>query len=114
MTTDDIDRILSSEPSLEPSSGFLRAVMQSVHQEAEAAATPPLPFPWGRFAIGLAACLLLAAAGTLLAPQLEAWLPTVAAPFAPIRTVAPELGYAGLALIGGLAIARLPRLVARG
>jgi hypothetical protein len=114
VTTDEIDRILSSEPGLEPSSGFVRAVMQSVHLEAEAAATPPLRFPWGRFAFGLAACLVLAAAGTLLAPQIEAWLPAVAAPFAPIGTVAPELGYAALALIASLTIARLPRLFARG
>ncbi|MDR3774049.1 MAG: hypothetical protein P4L26_11910, partial [Terracidiphilus sp.] len=39
-----VDRILSSEEAFVPSSGFLAAVMDRVEQEA--AAPPPIPFPW--------------------------------------------------------------------
>lgn len=55
MKDEPIDRILSSEETLFPSSGFAAAVMQRVREEA---ATPaPLPFPWKRAAFGsLVAC----------------------------------------------------------
>ncbi|HEY1766382.1 MAG TPA: hypothetical protein VGG26_01935 [Terracidiphilus sp.] len=39
-----IDHILASDDELIPSSGFLSAVMDRVYQEA--AAPPPIPFPW--------------------------------------------------------------------
>lgn len=39
-----IDRILASDDELVPSSGFLAAVMDRVREEA--AAPPPIPFPW--------------------------------------------------------------------
>jgi hypothetical protein len=39
-----IDRILASDDELVPSSGFLSAVMDRVREEA--AAPPPIPFPW--------------------------------------------------------------------
>jgi hypothetical protein len=44
--TDDLDRILSGEDSLEPSAGFAAAVMTTVRGQAEApppAASPPQP-----------------------------------------------------------------------
>lgn len=40
----EIDRILSADEQLIPSSGFLSAVMERVHEEASA--PPPIPFPW--------------------------------------------------------------------
>ncbi len=43
---DAIDQILSTDEQLVPSSGFLAAVMERVHEEA--AAPPPFPFPWKR------------------------------------------------------------------
>jgi hypothetical protein len=46
-----IDRILSSEEPLIPSSGFLASVMESVREEA--AAPQPIPFPWTRFIPGI-------------------------------------------------------------
>ena len=52
-----IDRILASEEELVPSSGFLAAVMERVREEA--AAPPPIPFPWRRALPGI----LLAAGG---------------------------------------------------
>jgi hypothetical protein len=44
--TEAIDRILSADEQLVPSSGFLSGVMELVHEEA--AAPPPIPFPWKR------------------------------------------------------------------
>lgn len=52
-----IDRILSSEEPLIPSSGFLASVMESVREEA--AAPRPIPFPWKRCIPG---CVVVAGA----------------------------------------------------
>lgn len=41
-----LDAILNSEEAILPSSGFAAAVMQRVREEA--AAPPPIPFPWKR------------------------------------------------------------------
>lgn len=46
-----IDRILAAEDQLVPSSGFLASVMERIHEEA--AAPPPIPFPWKRAVPGL-------------------------------------------------------------
>jgi hypothetical protein len=108
VTTDELDRILSSADSLEPSAGFTAAVMGTVRERA--AEPPPLPFPWGRFAAGLAACVLLAASGSLLLLRLESPLGALAAP---LSAVAPELGYAALALLASGVTARLPRALVR-
>jgi hypothetical protein len=48
----DLDRILSEEEIL-PSSGFTASVMDAVRREA--AAPPPIPFPWKRALPGLVA-----------------------------------------------------------
>ncbi len=53
-----IDRILATEEELAPSSGFLASVMERVQEEA--AAPPPIPFPWFRALPGI-----LLAAGVL-------------------------------------------------
>ena len=43
---DDLDRMLSSDGDIVPSSGFANSVMDAVRREA---ATPPaIPFPWKR------------------------------------------------------------------
>jgi hypothetical protein len=52
MTTEKINKILAGEEELIPSSGFLSSVMQRI--EDEAAAPPPIPFPWRRFVPGVA------------------------------------------------------------
>lgn len=108
MTPDDIDRILSSEDVLEPSSGFAGNVMEAVRREAAAPATPA--FPWVRFAIGLAASGGMAAAGGVLLLRAG---PMLAAALAPLAAVAPELTYAAAALLAGLAFLSLQRLVSR-
>jgi hypothetical protein len=47
----EIDHILATEEELIPSSGFLASVMERV--EEEAAAPPPIPFPWKRAVPGI-------------------------------------------------------------
>jgi hypothetical protein len=48
---DPIDRVLSTDEQLVPSSGFASAVMERVREEA--AAPPPIPFPWRRALPGI-------------------------------------------------------------
>ncbi|HKM46375.1 MAG TPA: hypothetical protein VJX69_02245 [Terriglobales bacterium] len=50
---DEIDRILSREDEILPSSGFAVSVMDAVRREA--AAPLPIPFPWKRAMPGLVA-----------------------------------------------------------
>jgi hypothetical protein len=52
---DDIDRVLSNEDSIVPSSGFAASVMEAVQREAET--PPPIPFPWKRALPGLVSCV---------------------------------------------------------
>ncbi len=51
MTDERMDGILAAEEELVPSSGFLSSVMERVREEA--AAPPPIPFPWKRALPGL-------------------------------------------------------------
>jgi hypothetical protein len=51
VSSDDIDRVLSNEDSIVPSSGFAASVMEAVRREAETPA--PIPFPWKRALPGL-------------------------------------------------------------
>ena len=53
MRHDELDRILSEENDLTPSSGFLESVMETVRSDASA--PPPIPFPWKRAWPGVAA-----------------------------------------------------------
>ena len=55
----EIDRVLSREDEILPSSGFAASVMDAVRREAVAPA--PIPFPWKRALPGLlaAACALI-------------------------------------------------------
>jgi hypothetical protein len=50
----DLDRILSGDDDVVPSSAFVSDVMAAVRREASTPA--PLPFPWRRVAPGLAIC----------------------------------------------------------
>lgn len=45
MEPEELDRVLSGEADIVPSSGFVASVMEAVTTEATA---PPLPFPWKR------------------------------------------------------------------
>jgi hypothetical protein len=53
MRNEDLDRILSGEQDIVPSSGFVASVMDAVRNEAST--PPPIPFPWKRALPGLAA-----------------------------------------------------------
>ena len=53
MIEDELERILSAEEDIVPSSGFVALVMEAVHREA--AATAPIPFPWKRALPGFGA-----------------------------------------------------------
>lgn len=59
MNNDSLDRILSHEENIVPSSGFVSSVVDAVNQEA--ATPPPIRFPWKPAVPGLVACLALAA-----------------------------------------------------
>jgi hypothetical protein len=62
--TDDFERALLGDDEIAPSSGFTETVMRAV--TAEAAAPPPLPFPW------LSALPIFAAAAIALGSALIA------------------------------------------
>jgi hypothetical protein len=85
---EEIDRILSREDEILPSSGFAISVMDAVRREA--AAPPPIPFPWkralpGLVVAGLALVLVLVAGIAAIAqlmrtsttPQFSISLPSV-------------------------------------
>jgi len=65
MKDHELDRILSTQEDLVPSSGFVKNVMDAVRQEA--AAPPPIPFPWRRALPGLILCVLAVVAGGVIA-----------------------------------------------
>jgi len=71
---DEIDRILSREDEILPSSGFAVSVMDAVRREA--AAPAPIPFPWKRALPGLvvagSALLLVLVAGIVAITRLSA------------------------------------------
>ena len=59
MSEEELDQILSKEQEIVPSSGFVVSVMNAVRREA--AAPPPIAFPWKRAMPGLfSAALALA------------------------------------------------------
>lgn len=100
----ELDRVLLSDEALVPSSGFAAAVMERVQ---EAAAEPPLAFPWLRAAIGAAACIVWAASGAALVATLDpSTLREVAASF---EANASELGYAAAAIVASVGVLRLWR-----
>ena len=57
MGQDDLDRMLSREEDIVPSSSFVSSVMDAVRWEAST--TPPIAFPWKWALPGLAAWTIL-------------------------------------------------------
>lgn len=104
---DDLDRILATDDVIEPSSGFADTVKIAIASDAEVRA---LPFPWGRWVIGVAACLVLAAAGsTLLLSAMQA----ARSVLQPLSSAPPAFAYAALAVAGSAAVALLPAWLRR-
>ncbi|HEY6303406.1 MAG TPA: hypothetical protein VIX14_10105 [Terriglobales bacterium] len=96
---DRINRILSREDEILPSSGFAVSVMDAVRREA--AAPPPIPFPWKRAVPGmvvasLAAVLVLAegvvAIGQLGRTSTSAQFPT----FLSLPSLMPIIFHGGM------------------
>ena len=69
---EEIERILSREDGILPSSGFAVSVMDAVRREA--AVPPPIPFPWKRalpgLVVGAFAVALVLVAGVVALTQL--------------------------------------------
>jgi hypothetical protein len=121
MRHDDIDRILSREESILPSSGFASSVMEAVRHEASA--PPPIPFPWKRAWPGMAvaaltlACVVVVALtqwgrGTT-APALPAAWQAVLAPILKV-VMSAGMSWSALALLLALASVTLSMRLASG
>ena len=72
IANEEIERILSREDEILPSSGFAVSVMDAVRREA--AVPPPIPFPWKRalpgLVVGAFAVALVLVAGVVALAQL--------------------------------------------
>ncbi len=55
MNQEDLDRMLSRQENIVPSSGFVGGVMDAIER---ATSTPPIPFPWKQALPGLVACII--------------------------------------------------------
>jgi hypothetical protein len=71
---DDLDRLLSSDDALVPSSGFASSVMEAVRHAADE--PPPLHFPWWRFIVGVLGCIVWAGAAISVLGELDLARPT--------------------------------------
>lgn len=101
-----VDEILANEEELAPTSGFLAAVMERVHEEARMPA--PIPFPWKRALPGFVlAVLVFGWAGVeLVRLAVPAFKQTswVAPHFAPnLSHPMQQVGWVALALATSLA-----------
>ncbi len=120
MRNDDLDRILSREEEITPSSGFAASVMDAVRAEAS---VPPIPFPWKRALPGLAALgfslvwLLIAAIKQLgeqaAAPPIKETLSSMLAPLL-ASPMSVAVGWTIVALLLTLACVKLSIHLAGG
>lgn len=110
MTSDDLDRILLSSDTVQPSSAFTKTVMAAVHREAVELPRPS--FPWMRFGIGVFACSVMAASATALLTGVQATA-TIADVAGPVAAVAPELSYGAAVILVGLGVSAIPRALSR-
>ena len=111
MRHDEIDRILSEEEDIIPSSDFVPVVMDAVLREATT--PPPIPFPWKRGLAGLAASILVLVLFLVVAP------PVPAADFSALVTIleaatAIEASWIVLALLLSFASVTLSMRLAGG
>ena len=111
MMPDELDEILRSDETIEPSPGFVSAVMRAVYRES--AEPPPLHFPWCRFGIGIAACALMTGSAGALWSRVEVSAPRVLIHLASLNSVLPQLAYATATILITLVLLSLPRLTGR-
>ena len=124
MNDAEIDPVLSGQDELLPSAGFAASVMDAVRREA--AAPPPIPFPWKRALAGLALAVvalgLLAALGVFtitqhtggsIAPQTAGNLPWNLAQGLPEKIKTAAL-WTALALLATLVTVKLSMRLAAG
>ena len=92
---EEIDRVLSLKDEILPSSGFAVSVMEAVRREA--AAPPPIPFPWKRALPGLVvagfALALVLVAGVVAITQRASTTPQFSAP---LPFVMPPIFHGGI------------------
>lgn len=125
MKHDEIDRILSREDEILPSSGFAVSVMDAVRREA--AAPPPIPFPWKRAIPGLVAAgvvLVLVLVGGVVAvgqlgraasPDLSLAFPFLSSStFGLQRSLGSATIWTALALVASLISVKLSMRLASG
>ena len=117
---DELDRILSVDADVVPSSGFARSVMDAVRRDATT--PPPIAFPWMRalplICAAVVAVILVVANGVLLAgdtarpPVPDAWMAAAAAIASALARIDVQwLAFALMATIASVALAqRLNRL----
>jgi hypothetical protein len=86
-STPHIDNILATEDALIPSSGFLASVMERVREEA--AAPPPIPFPWKRTIPGVV--FIIGALAWIILELIRRGLPTVSSPQLIIPQITPAI-----------------------
>ena len=117
MNPDRLDQILAAENELLPSCGFLSGVMDRVREEA--AAPPPIPFPWRRALPGLllfVAVLVWAVVSFARAPFNTAaslHLPAPALRWSPLAAGNSQLAHSALWLGIALAISLVAVLLSR-
>ena len=104
MTPEQLDRILSSQDTMEPSSGFPLKVMASVRREA--AGPAPLRFPWWRFAAGIGACSGVGGAATVLLLQSDVLV-------SPVPVAVPAIIYGLAMLLVSFGVAAVPRVLSK-
>jgi len=122
---DEMNRILSREDEILPSSGFAVSVMDAVRREA--AAPPPIPFPWkralpGLVAAGVALVLVLGAGVVAIAqlgrastaPELSTFLPSLTPIFGLQRIMGSAASWTVLALLVTLVSVKLSMRLASG
>jgi hypothetical protein len=120
----EIDPVLSGQDELLPSAGFVASVMDAVRREA--AAPPPIPFPWKRALAGLALAVVALAllvvvgvfavtqhGGASTAPQVARDLPWNLAQGLQEKIKAAAL-WTALALLGTLVTVKLSMRLAGG
>lgn len=125
MKDSEIDRILSRRDEILPSSGFVTSVMDAVRREA--AAPPPIPFPWKRalpgLALGILALAVILGAGVVavtrgirgsFSAEIPIW-PSLSTSTALAQgNVASAAGWACLALLLALVSVKLSMRLAAG